>query len=142
MSRAVSWRAAVDTDFKIETQPMVRTLPEKIYMENVSQGILYIELDTDTETFLEKVNGKESVNATFEIRGTNIEGKTIFTYRFGITCYGAVDPYGTDPLPIPDGAVSQDWVLALLRAGREIQFSVDGTEWHETQDIENDHYYR
>jgi len=57
-------------------------------------------------------------------------------------CYGAVDPYGASPLPVASGVVSQDWVLALLRAGREIQFSADGVEWHETQDIINDRYYR
>ena len=142
MTRASTWRAAVDTDFKAETQPMVRTLPEKIDSSLAQQGILFVEVDADTQTFLNKVNGKQSVNATFEIRGTNTDGKTIFTYRFGILCYGAVDPYRASPLPVASGVVSQDWVLALLRAGREIQFSADGVEWHETQDIINDRYYR
>jgi hypothetical protein len=109
---------------------MVRTLPEGIDNSDASNGILYVELDTDTETFLEKVDGKKSTNGVFEIRGTSTEGKVIFSYRFDIICYGAVDPYGTAPLPVVNGAVSQDLIYALLRAGREIEFSSDGVEWH------------
>lgn len=142
VSKATTWRAAIDIDFKSSTAPMVRTLPEGIDNTQASNGILLVQLDTDTETFLEKVDGKKSTAGVFEIRGTSVEGKVVFTYRFDITCYGAVDPYGTAPLPVVDGAVTTDFIYALLRAGRELQFSVDGTEWHDEQDIENDHYYR
>jgi hypothetical protein len=37
---------------------MVRTLPEKIDSSLAQQGILFVEVDADTETFLNKVNGK------------------------------------------------------------------------------------
>lgn len=142
VSKATTWRAAIDIDFKSSTEPMVRTLPEGIDNSDASNGILYVELDTDTETFLEKVDGKKSTNGVFEIRGTSTEGKVIFSYRFDIICYGAVDPYGTAPLPVVNGAVSQDLIYALLRAGREIEFSSDGVEWHKQQDKPNDRYYR
>jgi len=138
----VAWRAAVDVDFDSSTEPMVRTLDEGIDKTQISEGILFVSLDANTETFLAKVDKKSSLNGYFEVRGTNADGRVIYDYRFDISCLGAIDPFGADPLPIASGGVSQDWVLAKLRAERELQFSVDGsTEWHETR-IQADCYYR
>lgn len=142
LTKASAWRAAVDTDFRADTEPMVRTLPNSINCDQANEGILLVQLDADTEPFLAKVDGKESVAGVFELRGTNVDGKTIYSFRFDITCYGAVDPTGTSPLPVADGSVTQDWVLALLRAGREIQYSADSINWHDDQIIDEDHYFR
>ena len=121
---------------------MVRTLDDGIDKSDIANGVLYVSLDANTDTFLAKVDKKSSLNGYFEVRGTSTEGRVIYDYRFDISCLGAVDPFGADPLPIASGGVSQDWVLAKLRAERELQFSVDGlTDWHETR-VAEDSYYR
>lgn len=121
---------------------MVRTLDDGIDKSEIADGVLYVSLDANTDTFLAKVDKKSSLNCYFEVRGTSTEGRVIYDYRFDISCLGAVDPFGTDPLPVASGGVSQDWVLAKLRAERELQFSVDGlTDWHETR-VAEDSYYR
>ena len=121
---------------------MVRTLDDGIDKSDIADGVLYVSLDANTDTFLAKVDKKSSLNCYFEIRGTSTEGRVIYDYRFDISCLGAVDPFGSAPLPITSGGVSQDWVMAKLRAERELQFSVDGlTDWHETRTAE-DSYYR
>ena len=42
VSKATTWRAAIDIDFKSSTEPMVRTLPEGIDNSDASNGILYV----------------------------------------------------------------------------------------------------
>lgn len=121
---------------------MVRTLDDCIDKSDIANGVLYVSLDANTDTFLAKVDKKSSINAYFEVRGTSSDGRVIYDYRFDISCLGAIDPFGSSPLPITSGGVSQDWVMAKLRAERELQFSVDGlTDWHETRTAE-DSYYR
>ena len=121
---------------------MVRTLDDGIDKSDIANGVLYVSLDANTDTFLAKVDKKSSINAYFEVRGTSSDGRVIYDYRFDILCLGAIDPFGSSPLPITSGGVSQDWVMAKLRAERELQFSVDGlTDWHETRTAE-DSYYR
>ena len=121
---------------------MVRTLDDGIDKSEIADGVLYVSLDANTDTFLAKVDKKSSLNGYFEVRGTSTEGRVIYDYRFDISCLGAVDPFGADPLPIASGGVSQDWVLATLRAAPERQFSVDGSsDWHETR-VVTDCYYR
>ena len=142
MSSGVAWRAAIDSDFDSATQPMVRTLDDGIDKTDIANGVLYVSLDANTDTFLAKVDKKSSIAAYFEVRGTSSDGRVIYDYRFDISALGAIDPSGSDPLPVASGAVSEDQVLALLRASRELQFSTDGiNNWHTTR-VAADNYYR
>lgn len=142
MSSGVAWRAAIDSDFDSATQPMVRTLDDGIDKTDKATGVLRVSLNANTETFLAKVDKKSSIAAYFEVRGTSSDGRVIYDYRFDISALGAVDPFGSDPLPVASGTVSEDQVLALLRASRELQFSPDGiNDWHTTR-VVTDNYYR
>ena len=141
MSSAVSWHAAVDTDFDSSSSPMVRTLDDEIDSSGASSGVIVVGLDAGTQGFYDKVNGRESVNAFFEIRGNDSTDRVIYDYRFRVNALGAVDPQGGDPLPVVSGGVTVNDVYALLRAAPERRWSEDGVNWHPTQ-AANDRWYQ
>ena len=141
MSPAVSWHAAIDTDFDSSSSPMVRTLDDEIDSSGASSGVIVVGLDAGTQGFYDKVNGRESVNAFFEIRGNDSTDRVIYDYRFRVNALGAVDPQGGDPLPIVSGGVTVNDVYALLRAAPERRWSEDGVNWHPTQ-AANDRWYQ
>lgn len=133
VAEAVSWQAAVDVDFTSSTEPMVRTLPTGIDSSLSDMGVLKVELDARTQQFLDKVDGKNSVNAFFELRGRDSEDKIIYDIRFRMNALGVIDPQGGEPLPLVSGGVTEADVYALLRAAPEYRFSSDGTSWHSSQ---------
>ena len=141
MSQAVSWHAAVDTDFDSSTSPMVRTLDSEIDSSGAGSGVIVVGLDAGTQNFYDKVNGRESVNAFFEIRGNDSTSRVIYDYRFRVNALGALDPQGGDPLPIVSGGVTINDVYALLRAAPERRWSEDGVNWHPAQGA-NDRWYQ
>ena len=141
MSPAVSWHAAIDTDFDSSSSPMVRTLDDEIDSSGASSGVIVVGLDAGTQGFYDKVNGRESVNAFFEIRGNDSTDRVIYDYRFRVNALGAVDPQGGDPLPIVSGGVTVNDVYALLRAAPERRWSEDGVNWHPAQ-AANDRWYQ
>ena len=141
MSQAVSWHAAVDTDFDSSTSPMVRTLDSEIDSSGAGSGVIVVGLDAGTQNFYDKVNGRESVNAFFEIRGNDSTDRVIYDYRFRVNALGALDPQGGDPLPIVSGGVTINDVYALLRAAPERRWSEDGVSWHPAQ-AANDRWYQ
>lgn len=141
MSPAVSWHAAIDTDFDSSTSPMVRTLDGEIDSSGASSGVIVVGLDAGTQGFYDKVNGRESVNAFFEIRGNDSTDRVIYDYRFRVNALGAVDPQGGDPLPIVSGGVTVNDVYALLRAAPERRWSEDGVNWHPAQ-AASDRWYQ
>ena len=141
MSQAVSWHAAVDTDFDSSTSPMVRTLDSEIDSSGAGSGVIVVGLDAGTQNFYDKVNGRESVNAFFEIRGNDSTSRVIYDYRFRVNALGALDPQGGDPLPIVSGGVTINDVYALLRAAPERRWSEDGVNWHPAQ-AANDRWYQ
>ena len=114
LTEAAVWKAAIDTDFDSSTEPMVRTLPEGFDVSKRNEGIISVELDANTETFFEKIDGKQQVDAYLELRGYNGDGRLAYDYKIKITCGGAIDPVGTLPLPVPQNVVTQEWVQSIL----------------------------
>ena len=139
MTDAVSWRAAIDTDFLSATTPMVRSFD--IDASSAASGIIKVPLNTNTETFISKVDGQNAIGAYFELYGLDSEAKVIYDYRFSIACRGTIDYQGGEPLPVVSGGVTLADVYALLRAGYECSFSSDGVNWHDDQ-VQGDTYYR
>jgi len=139
MSDAVSWRAAIDTDFLSGTTPMVRSLD--IDGSDATSGIIRVPLNTNTTTFIEKVDGRDSLPAYFELYGLDAADKVIYDYRFGISCRGTVDYQGGPALPVVSGGVTLTDVYALLRAPLDFRFSADGSTWHDSQQA-GDRYYQ
>ena len=130
--------AAIDEDFKSETSVMCRTLPESI---TVDENGIHVPLDSNTQRFLEVVNGKDQVRVIFELAGFDAAGKRAFYLKFRLNASALVDPADTDTLPeTVDLFADRAYVMALFRSGFEIQFSQNGTEWG--GDADDPHYYR
>ena len=133
-----TFRAAIDEDFKSETSVMCRTLPESI---TVDENGIHVPLDSNTQRFLEVVNGKDQVRVIFELAGFDAAGKRAFYLKFRLNASALVDPADTDTLPeTVDLFADRAYVTALFRSGFEIQFSQNGTEWSGNAD--DPHYYR
>lgn len=133
-----TFRAAIDEDFKSETSVMCRTLPESI---TVDENGIHVPLDSNTQRFLEVVNGKDQVRVIFELAGFDAAGKRAFYLKFRLNASALVDPADTDTLPeTVDLFADRAYVMALFRSGFEIQFSQNGTEWG--GDADDPHYYR
>lgn len=133
-----TFRAAIDEDFKSETSVMCRTLPESI---TVDENGIHVPLDSNTQRFLEVVNGKDQVRVIFELAGFDAAGKRAFYLKFRLNASALVDPADTDTLPeTVDLFADRAYVMALFRSGFEIQFSQNGTEW--SGDTDDPHYYR
>lgn len=133
-----TFRAAIDEDFKSETSVMCRTLPESI---TVDENGIHVPLDSNTQRFLEVVNGKDQVRVIFELAGFDAAGKRAFYLKFRFNASALVDPADTDTLPeTVDLFADRAYVMALFRSGFEIQFSQNGTEW--SGDADDPHYYR
>lgn len=144
LSLAVAWRAAIDKDFSGATDPMCRALDAAIGKSGLADGYIDVSLDADTSTFLAALTGETNgeKNCHFEVMGFDVTAKRIFYLRFAVTCQNVVDPNtGTPGDPVSNYYVKTE-VDALLRAGRDLQYSVDGsTLWHDTQATE-DRYWR
>ena len=126
-SGVAAFRAAVDADFKSETDVMCRSLAESISAG--ADGIL-VKLDTDTQRFFDVVNGQESQAAYFELAGLDASGKRIFYLIFRINARMILDPGTTDTLPeTSDLFADRTYVMSLLRSGWDVEYSADGAQW-------------
>ena len=131
LSDAVSWVAAIDSDFNLDTPPMVRST--EIDVSKAKEGVVNVKLNSNTTSFKEKVNGKNSVQAFFEIRGLDNDGNAIYVYRFRIQALGTVDANGGISIPIDEGGITYAQAEALIGAPADVVFSVDGTNFHDDQ---------
>ena len=129
LSSVTTFRAAIDADFKSETNVMCRTLPEDITVDETG---IHVPLDSNTSRFLEVVNGQEQVRVIFELAGYDANGKRVFYLKFKLNASALVDPSDTDTLPEPVNLFAdRAYVMSLFRSGFEIQFSQNGTTWAE-----------
>lgn len=140
LSAATAWRAAIDSDFNLLSEPMVRTLDENIDRTQATEGIIKVIVDANTTTFFDKINGKKQTDGYFQLRGLNGDGRIIYDFLLKVICMGSVDTTGEALEPATNTA-TQDWVLSIIRNAPDYEFSVDGNEWHTTQTYE-DYYYR
>lgn len=94
LSDAVSWRAAVDTDFSSATDPMIRASNADFDTTAVASGVLNVTLDATTSSFFQKIDGKQSVNTWLEVRGLDENDASIYVWQLKVTAMGAVDATG------------------------------------------------
>ena len=135
VSDAVVWKAAVDDDFDHASEVMCRTLDANIDSSQSSLGIIDVLLDANTAPFETAIGTADKKSPVyFQLEGFNTAGKRIHNALIKITATNTVDPLGGDP-PNPVGNYyTKTEINALLRAGYELQFSVDGeTLWHDIQ---------
>lgn len=143
LSGLPSWRAAVDSDLLSSTEVMCRTLNDKIDKSSLAEGIVRVQLDANTTTFLAAVDGKENLPAYFELWGYDADGGKQIYLRIGITASSVVDPEGGEPPEAPDsGLVEKTELEALVSRPLIYEYSVDGEEAHSTFVIHVDKYQR
>ncbi len=143
LSDIVAGRAAVDTDLASETEVMCRSIGNQIDLSRSAEGIVAVYLDANTTEFLRKVDGKENVNAKFELWGYNSSGSVSLYLRFNIRCSAVVDPEGgTPPEPVESDPVIRASELEARIARKLImEYSSDGSSAH-SELQENDRFYR
>ncbi len=143
LSGVPSWRAAVDSDLLSSTEVMCRTLNDKIDRSRLEEGIVRVQLDANTTTFLAAVDGRENLPAYFELWGYDSDGIKQIYLRIGITASSVVDPEGGEPPEAPDsGLVEKTELEALVSRPLIYEYSVNGVEAHTSFAIHIDKYLR
>ena len=131
LSAVVSWRAAVDSDWKASTEPMCRTLSADIDKSEAGNGIIKVPVDANTANFLAAVQNKQSIPAFFELRGFDDGGNVVIVCLLNITAHNSIDPAGgQEPSPPPGDMATMAWVQAVVAAQLIYQYSADGASWH------------
>lgn len=74
------------------TAPCVRVLDADIDDTDKATGVIVVTLDADTATFLNALDGEESVDGYFELAGLNSSARTVFYMRIPITLQNILDP--------------------------------------------------
>lgn len=113
LSSATSWASAVNYLFNdASTDPMCRSLNASIDSSLAYDGIVKVQLDANTSTFIaalvnntshgiNTVNRDGTLPVFFELRGYNGSGNVIYYISFSILAQGVLDPAGgTPPDPI------------------------------------------
>jgi len=135
----VAWRFGMDGDYDLTTDPAILTDTGFV----VSGNTLSFVAATGTPRALDLLNNKESAKIYAQLDGYKA-GDTLPSFRVqfsallmaSVLADGAVAPEEN-----PQLYATMTQVLALLRAGFEVQFSVNGTgSWHSVQGID-DRYY-
>ena len=138
-----SWRAAVDSDLLSSTEVMCRTLNDRIDTSRLAEGVIRVQLDANTTTFLAAVDGKDNLPAYFELWGYDADGVKEIYLRIAITAASVVDPEGGEPPEAPDsGLVEKTELEALISRKLIYEYSVDGVEAHSAFAIHIDKYQR
>ena len=94
LSGAQYWTACVDNDFSQSTAPMILIPSSDIDSTLAADGIIAVELDTETQQFLSKVDGKAQLPAYFEIRGFDENDKAAYCWQLKINALGSIFPSG------------------------------------------------
>ncbi len=104
-------------------------------------GKVTIQLDMQSESFNEKLDGKESVNAYLEVTVLH-SGSTVpeMLLQDSITARGRVQTVEGAPGSADPEYYTSAQIRALLNAGYEMEFSADGESWH-TEQTDGDLYY-
>lgn len=144
LSDIVSWRAAVDSDWNGSTEPMCRTLAADIDASGKAEGVIRVPVNANTARYLAVVQGKQSVNGWFELRGFDDGGNVALVCLLTITCYNAIDPTGgAEPEPVENDTATMTWVRAIVAQQLYYQYSADGSTWHNPPMVSwTDAYFR
>lgn len=143
LSGVVSARAAVDIDLASATSVMCRSTRDQIDLSRTQEGVVSVRLNANTAEFLSKVDGKENVNAKFELWGYDSSGAVELYVCFNIRCSAVVDPEGgTPPEPVENDPVIRESELEARIARKLImEYSSDGIESHQEL-LDGDEFYR
>ncbi len=116
VSRALTWRAAVDHDYDPETEPMCRTLNDHIDRSNAADGKIKVRLNANTIGFREAMNSVQSRDAWFELWGLDSQEDAIYYCKFKIKARMPLDPVsGEEPEELESLWADRAWVTTQLQ---------------------------
>lgn len=134
-----TFSVALDSNF-IHTDSLMAYSEDATVIDG-DGGKVTIQLDMQSESFNEKLDGKESVNAYLEVTVLH-SGSTVpeMLLQDSITARGRVQTVEGAPESADPEYYTSAQIQALLNAGYELEFSVDGESWH-TEQTDGDLYY-
>lgn len=109
-----------------------------------SQGIFVFKLYALSHKLIELLDysNTSSISATMQHKIIS-EGEVVRTFEYELTIRNVLEFENDSYVPAagPDEVATKSWVLSFYRSPFEYQFSVDKSEWHDTQ-TDADRYYR
>ena len=131
---------ALDTNF-IHTDSLMAATAEAV-IADAENGRIDIVLDMTAESFQEKLNGKDSVEAYLEVTvmhaGSSVPEMLL---QDSITARGRIQTVEGAPASSDPEYYTASQIRSLLNAGYDLEFSVDASGWHAAQ-TDSDEYYR
>ena len=112
---------------------------------DITKGQMSIRINADTQKFIEALGTKERVTNNLYINIKQyISGidnpSTIAWFKFIAT--NTVRDWNEATEQVPEGTSIVPFVNSALANPIKLQFSVDGTSWHDVQNVGVDTYYR
>ncbi len=134
-----TFSVALDSNF-IHTDSLMAYSEDATVIDGAG-GKVTIQLDMQSESFNEKLNGNDSVNAYLEVTVLH-SGSTVpeMLLQDSITARGRVQTVEGAPESADPEYYTSAQIQALLNAGYELEFSEDGESWH-TEQTDGDLYY-
>lgn len=109
-----------------------------------SQGIFVFKLYALSHKLIELLDysNTSSISATMQHKIIS-EGEVVRTFEYELTIRNVLEFENDSYVPAagPDEVATKSWVLSFYGSPFEYQFSVDKSEWHDTQ-TDVDRYYR
>ncbi len=134
-----NWEFVLATDWLSTTNPQIRVSSGIIVSGNEVSIPL---LETNTEELIEELSNQEKITIGAELVGFE-SGETdpSFLVQFNMQVRNRRGDSGTgSPAPVTDGNYSSAQIDALLNAGFEVEFSVDGETWTDNEDAQYFHF--
>lgn len=148
-----SWQCVWDVDYDQSTNPILVADNANIFVHQVTETIneneyTFTEIvipvpDMNTQELVALIGTNEMVsNLNMELVGFNSNADEVFGLQIkGFSARNRIY-YGGSPTVIEPDYLTASQVRALVAAGVAIQYSADGENWHDTQDVQNDCYLR
>ncbi len=127
LSEALAWRGAVAEAVNSSREPLVRIPCEEFDLSGASEGSLAVRVKCNTVNFRRALSMKRNyeLETVLELYGFSAEALCVWRFRIPVTAQAVADLDGAaEELPAPD-VIARSEVVALWRAGLEIEESVD-----------------
>ena len=148
----VSWQWAMDRDFNEATSYILEADHAHISASSVRDEVDGTEIEyTEISIPISNMNTEELVawletsasrnQLHGELIGFDAQGRQVFVLQVeNFTIRNRITSLGT-PTPIVPDYLTAAQVRSLIAAGIQLQFSENGTQWHDAQ-TDKDHFYR
>lgn len=113
---ASAWRAAIDQDFSVSTEPMARTTSGITVDASGVWPVATVAIDTLTERYLSVCDGRQTTPVFFELAGLNGSGDTVFYLCFPIDALFPIDPQASGALaPVATTDLTEAQIRAIVQ---------------------------